>query len=238
MKHEGAERVTRSATPLPFVAILPGESLTEYVDLANRLATELEPHGPLQWDALLTIAKAMWWKQRRQRFTAARMTTAMYDPGQQLYDEALVLTAAYHALLNETEEYEIEGILGRLSETLRNHLLRECPRNRFKTSKAWARAMARKIEKRWLPAATQFGQPPAEVLMGRSAATISDEMFMRDLEVEERLEALIDRTFQRFFRLKAVENQTSFTKLRRSHPSRIDRTEGTAKRSTPAGARA
>jgi hypothetical protein len=235
---EGAERVTRSVTPMPFVAILPGESLTEFVDLANGLATELLPHGPLQWDALLTIAKAMWWKQRRQHFVAARMTTSIFDPKQPAYDEAMVLNGTYQTLLKETEEYEIEGTLGRLSETLRNYLLRECPRNKFKTSKAWARAMASEIEKRLLPPATRFGQPPADVLMGRSAATMTDEMFMRDLEVEERLEALIDRAFARFFRLKAVENQTPFTELRRSHPSGIDRTEATAKRSTPAGARA
>jgi hypothetical protein len=98
--------------------------------------------------------------------------------------------------------------------------------------------MASKIEKGLLPAATRFGQPPAEVLIGQSAAMMTNDMLMRDLEVEERLEALIDRAFQRFFRLKAVENQTPFTELRRSHRSGIDRTGSTAKRSPPAGARA
>jgi hypothetical protein len=65
MKHEGAERVRRPETYRPFVAILPGESPIEYVDLVDRLAAELCPRSLLQWDALYAIANAMWRKQRR-----------------------------------------------------------------------------------------------------------------------------------------------------------------------------
>jgi hypothetical protein len=238
MKHEGAAHVRGPSTYQPFVAILPGESPIEYLDLVDRLAAEYCPRSLLQRDALYTIANAMWRKQRHQEFAAARMTTAMFDPEQPAYDEAMVLNATLQTLLQETEEYEIEQTLGRLSATLRNYLLRECPRGKFKTTQAWARAMASKIEKELLPAATRFGQPPAEVLMGRSAATMSDEMVMRDLEIEERLDALIDRAFARFFKLKAIEDQTTFTELCRAHRSGIDRTNARAKRSRPAQARA
>jgi hypothetical protein len=124
------------------------------------------------------------------------------------------LNATYHILLNEAEEREIEQTLGRLSENLRNYLRSECPLGKFKTSKAWAHAMARKIEKELLPAATRFGPPPAEVLMARSAATMNDETFIRDLEIEERLDARIDRAYARFFKLKAIKDQTTFTELR------------------------
>jgi hypothetical protein len=238
MKHEGAEHVRRSITRHPFVAILPGESLIEYLDLVDRLAGELRPRSLLQWDALYTIANAMWHKQRRQRFTAAKLTSAMFDPEQPAYDEAMVLNATLHILLNETEEREIEQTLGRLSKNLRDCLLRECPPGKFKRSKAWARAMARNIEKELLPAARRFGQPPAEVLMARSAGTMSDETFIRDLETEERLDARIDRAYARFFKLRAIEDQTTFTELRRSFLSGVDRTSARAKRSTPRGARA
>jgi hypothetical protein len=180
----------------------------------------------------------MWQKQRRQRFTAAKITGSMFDPEQPAYDVAMVLNATYRTLLNETEEHEIAHTLGCLSENLRDYLLRECPPGKFKTSKAWARAMARNIEKKLLPAATRFGRPPAEVLMARSAATVSDETFIRDLEIEERLDARIDRAFARFFELKAIEDQTTFTELRRSYLGGIDRTSARAKRSTPNGARA
>jgi hypothetical protein len=80
MKHENAEHVRRSTTHHPFVAILPGESLIEYMDLVDRLAAELCPRGLLQWEALYTIANTMWQRQRRQYFTAAKMTNAMFDP--------------------------------------------------------------------------------------------------------------------------------------------------------------
>jgi hypothetical protein len=85
----------------------------------------------------------------------------------------MILNATYHTLLEETDEREIEATLGRLAKDLREHLLRLCPRGKFKTPKAWARAMAMKIKKGLLPAATRFGKPPAEVLMGRSAATMT-----------------------------------------------------------------
>jgi hypothetical protein len=147
MKHQDAEHVRRSIIHHPFVAILPGESLIEYLDLVDRLAAELCPRSLLQCEALYTIANAMWQKQRRQHFTAAKMTSAMFDPEQPAYDEAMVLNATLQILLNETEEREIEGTLGRLSKNLRDYLLRECPPGKFKTSKAWAHAMARKIEK-------------------------------------------------------------------------------------------
>jgi hypothetical protein len=190
------------------VAILPGENPIEYVDLVNGLAAELLPETILQWNALYDIAKSMWWKQRRQRFAEARMTGAMFDPDQPVYDEGMMLNGTFHILLKETDEREIEQTFGRLAKDLRDYLLKLCPRGEFKTPKAWARAMARKIEKVLLPAATRFGAPPAEVLMGRSAETITDDMFVRDLKIEERLEALIDRAFDRFFRLKALEHQT------------------------------
>ena len=74
--------------------------------------------------------------------------------------------------------------------------------------------------------------------MARSAATMSDETFIRDLETEERLDARIDRAYARFFKLKAIEDQTTFTELRRSYLSSIDRTSARAKRSAPRGARA
>ena len=65
MKHQDAEHVRRSIIHHPFVAILPGESLIEYLDLVDRLAAELCPRSLLQWDALYAIANAMWRKQRR-----------------------------------------------------------------------------------------------------------------------------------------------------------------------------
>jgi hypothetical protein len=238
MKQQGAEGVRRTITHQPFVAILPGESLIEYVDLVDGLAAELLPEGFLQWDALHTIAKSMWWKQRRQHFTAATMTTAMFDPDQRAYDEALVLNGLYHTLLGETGEREIEQTLGRLAKDLRDYLLSQCPRGKSRTSKAWARAMRKTIEKVLLPAATRFGELPAEVLMGRSAATVTDEMFMRDLEIEERLDTLIDRAFARFFRLKAIEYQITFTELRRWDRNATDRTNASATRSSTGGARA
>jgi hypothetical protein len=215
MNQQGADHIRRTLTRAPFVAILPGENLIEYAELVEELAAELLPETTLQWDALHTIAKSIWWKQRRQHFAAAKITAAMFDPDQPTYDEPMVLNATYHTLLEETDEREIEATLGRLAKDLREHLLRLCPRGEFKTPKAWARAIAMKIKKQVLPAASRFGEPPAEVLMGRSAATITDDMFVRDLEIEERLDAMIDRAFERFFRLKELQDQVTFTELRR-----------------------
>ena len=127
MKHEESEHVRRSITRHPFVAILPGESLIEYLDLVDRLAAELCSRSLLQWNALYTTANAMWQKQRRQHFTAAKMTSAMFDPEQPAYDEAMVLNATLQILPKETEELEIERTLGRLSKDLLDYIKRPRP---------------------------------------------------------------------------------------------------------------
>ena len=109
MNQQGARRIRHTYIRAAFAAILPGEDLIAYVDMLEELAAELLPDTSLQWDALYTIAKSIWWKRRRQLFVAARRAAAMFDPDQPSYDEPMVLIATYHTLLEETDEREIGG---------------------------------------------------------------------------------------------------------------------------------
>ena len=66
-------------------AILPGEDAREFENLFGQLA----PDGPVEEDLVLTLAKCIWRKRRYQRFLAAKVTAAKFDPSHEGYDGAL-----------------------------------------------------------------------------------------------------------------------------------------------------
>src|SRR6476659_1244967 len=95
-------------------AILPGENPLEFEMLRGRLAEELSPDGPLEEDQVLTVAKCIWRKQRYQRFLAARVMAAKFDPGHEAYDEAMALNGFYHAIDGATHFGEVRQSLDQL----------------------------------------------------------------------------------------------------------------------------
>ena len=70
-------------------AILPGEDAREFENLFGQLASEYAPDGPVEEDLVLTLAKCIWRKRRYQRFLAAKVTAAKFDPSHEGYDGAL-----------------------------------------------------------------------------------------------------------------------------------------------------
>jgi hypothetical protein len=205
-------------------AILPGENPLEFELLHTRLAEEWAPDGPLEEDALCTMAKCIWRKRRYQRFNAAKNTAAQFDPDHKAYDEAMALNGFYQVLLQETAEHELRRMLGRLGGHFAEHLRNKCPKPKFKVTKAWVKAMRREIENVLMPAATRFGSPPDEVLMSQSAAFLTDEVFARELEFEKQLEAELKEARNQLFEIKKAKRQIQFREIRRferRHPSRL-----------------
>jgi len=114
-------------------AILPGENPLEVEMLCARLAEELSPDGPLEEDQVLTIAKCLWDKQRRQRFLAARVMAAKFEPSHMAYDGAMALNAFLHAIDGATHFGEVWQSLGQLGGHFADHLDAKCPRREFQT---------------------------------------------------------------------------------------------------------
>src|SRR6266480_7907283 len=122
-------------------AILPGENPVEFELLHTRLAEEWVPDGPLEDDAVYTMAKCIWRKRRYQRFNAARNTAAKFDPDHEAYDEQESLTVFRRLLLQQTNDEGVIQLLSRLGGHLADYLRDKSPRRNFKTVKAWIKAM-------------------------------------------------------------------------------------------------
>jgi hypothetical protein len=205
-------------------AILPGENPIGFELLRAEVAEELVPDGPVEEDLVSTIAKCIWRKQRYQRFVMAKMTAAKFDPSHKAYDEGMALRTFQHALTVETAGHELERFLGRLGGHLADHLAAKCPKRNFATAELWVDAMKREVEEVLIPAAERFGTPPDEVLIAQSAEVLTDDLFARELEFEERIDAIMERAFDGLAKVKATKRQVTLREVRRfanSHSVRV-----------------
>ena len=153
----------------------------------------------------------------------AKRTAASFDPDHEGYDEDAALRGFYQVLLKETDEVELMRWLNRFGGHLANDLREKCPRQKFDTVAAWIEAMQLEIMNLYLRA-TRFGPVPDEVLMGQSAAFLTDEVFARELDLEERIDAQLKQALDRFFKIKAAKGQISFRahqRFDRSHSPRL-----------------
>jgi hypothetical protein len=195
--------------------ILPGENPLEFEMLHGQVAEELSPDGPLEEDLVLTIAKCLWRKQRFQRFLAARVMAAKFDPSHMAYDEAMALNAFFHAIDGATHFGEVRRSLGRLGGHFADHLDAECPRRKFQAVEDWVKAMQEEVQKVLLPAATRFKDPPDEVRIEQSSAVLTDDVFARELEFEELNNRILEQALARLERIKRSKRQTSFREAQR-----------------------
>ena len=203
-------------------AILPGENPLEFEMLRGRLAEELSPDGPLEEDQVLTVAKCIWRKQRYQRFLAARVMAAKFDPGHEAYDEAMALNGFYHAINGATHFGEVRQSLDQLGGHFADHLDAKCPREKFQTLEDWVKAMQEEVQKVLLPAATRFGDPPDEVLIQQSSAILTDDVFARELGFEERIDRKLEQARAELEKIKKSKQQTSFREAQRLRRARRD----------------
>jgi len=194
-------------------AILPGENPLEFEMLRGRLAEELSPDGPLEEDQVLTVAKCIWRKQRYQRFLAARVMAAKFDPGHEAYDEAMALNGFYHAIDGATHFGEVRQSLDQLGGHFADHLNAKCPRREFRTAEDWFKAMQKEFQKRLPPAATRFADPPT---------ILTDDVLARELEFEEWIDKIIAQALTRLEKIKKSKQQTSFREAQRLRRARRD----------------
>lgn len=204
-------------------AILPGENPLEFERLHARVAEEWVPDGPAEENIVFTIAKYGWHKLRIQRFFAAKVAAAKFDPKHQAYDAEVVLRAFYQVLCHDLAEDEVEPWLRRLGRGPANHLRNRCRRQSFETAEAWIEALRMETISMYRQA-SRFGSPPDEVLMNQSAAVLTDEVLARQLEFEARIDAELTRAVDRLVKIKAAKRQITFREVQRfnrTHPVRL-----------------
>jgi hypothetical protein len=188
-------------------AVLPGEDPEEFEALHADLVAEWLPMGPTEEEAVLSIAHAMWRKRRLQKFLKIRLGQNFLDPNHPSYDEFDALTAFLAALRTGREE-AVEAVEERcLKPDMPKSLLRKFLPSAFPSTAERARAIIADIEKQLL-AEEQLRQVPGYGrygLMIQTAATYTDEVVDKELTLDARLDAMIERAVKRLVQTKAFK---------------------------------
>jgi len=152
------------------------------------------------------MAKGMWLKRRSQRFFDIQLTKNISDPHHPSYDECFTLKA-FAALLRSQPEDAFDNFANRC---LTGHSIRylqdKVPRKKFGSYSKWTEAMINEISAVLIPSLTIKDREGQQWLgMIQSAGTFSAEVFDREIALDERLNAMIDRATKRLIQIKAMK---------------------------------
>lgn len=178
------------------IAILPGEDPREFERLHSALVEEWEPEGETENDAVLSLTKGVWRKRRVQKFVEAQVIKTTVDPSLPSFDETLGLIA-FAGLMRDRPETAFEEHASRCPDKIK-HLTWRVPRSKFGTTSEWAQAVVQEIYSVLLPE-SMITAPFA------SAAALSDDVFKKELALDERIDAMIDRAVKRLIQIKAMK---------------------------------
>jgi hypothetical protein len=196
---------------------MPGEDVREYAELCTALVDEWEPSGPTEIDAVFSLADLMWRKLRAQRFLRTKLIERTFDPRSPTFDERRGFGLFILCLRSEPET-AFERIASRLltAATIR-HLKQKFPRCNYQSTSEWAEAVITEIKSILLPAAPpsleatvpgegDLPEPLRQIpIRWKVNASIQNakEDLEADLNLRQRLDAMIHRQLKHLIQLKA-----------------------------------
>jgi hypothetical protein len=214
------------------VELLPWEDPNEYEELCARLMEEHQPDGPLQEECVKSIASYMWRKRRvrdkRNFDTAAALERVenrelwqeppplfdtneertmhafretLGDPRAKPRDDYEQLLRFSASLYGDMRGQFLELNISMLPAEFSAHLREKVPRQRFESPADWIVALKKEVDTVLMPMVRKRA-PQASAYFETAAAFLTGDRVIEDLDVEERLDAAIDRTLKRFWQLK------------------------------------
>jgi hypothetical protein len=216
---------------------IPGEDVREFADLYAELIVEWQPSGPTEADAVYSLADLMWRKRRAQKMLRAKLIASTYDPGSPAFDERRGLNFFISCLRSEPETaFERPASVLLRADSI-SHLTRKFPRSNYQSTSEWAEAVIAEIKSVLLPAACPSLEPaePGEGdlpeplrTMVVGASILRKKELEDELNLRERLEAMIDRKVKHLIQLKAMKQMLRQTAAARDdqQPKRITARKG------------
>jgi hypothetical protein len=201
----------RSAT------VLPGEDKKEYLQLVDELVEEWKPNGATEFEAVLTIADARWRKLRAQKYRKIRLLQNRLDIKHQSFDEDLGLVMFVGEISARPEYFDTAA-----AAFLRPHkiddLKRKFPRQNFASNEEWIQAIVDEITLELeiepppqLPEKLMAGFKSFHTMINnraltnQAAATFTDDVIERELGIDERFDAIIDKAIKRLILIKGAK---------------------------------
>jgi len=192
--------------------IVPGEDPEEFQTLYSDLIREWAPAGATEEDAVLSIAKAIWRKDRAQKFLEVQVTKNFLDPSHPSYDKDLALISLA-AVLRVSPDVGFEVYASHFLQADKvKYLTHKFPRSNFKSPQEWAEALINEIKFKLPP---EFDPMAKLGWLASAAATFTDDFFENEVRLDERLDIMIDRAVKRLIQIKAMKQMLGQTSAER-----------------------
>jgi hypothetical protein len=208
------------------MTILPGEDSRRFAQLHSDLIEEWKPVGPTEHDAVLTIAKCIWRKDRVQMFLLSKFTACQRDATHPSYNAVTAL----HALckLLEIDPDILDSRVYSVSEELRLRLNADFPPEDFRSKSERVRAIQNEIKSNILPR-LQLMPKPVEVSFIESADIMKPEDLLHEITSDEQHDAMLERAMKRLLQgrtMKQMLGQSALNKFEQGRLLRVVSRQG------------
>jgi hypothetical protein len=219
------------------ITILPGEDAIEFRRLLLALIVEWNPVGPTEDNTVLSIAEAMWRKERIQKFIQVRLYDDKSNPHHPSYDEAWTLQSLAFGMKVDPERAFKEMRPAALRADTAYYLEEKFPSENYASTSEWAQAVIDEINTVLIPARSLDKLGPevdvqtieAQAAFMQSAQSLWGDLLEKEIALIERQEAIIDRLTKRLIQIKAAKQMLAQTaSLRASREQSKLLTEQTA----------
>jgi hypothetical protein len=194
--------------------ILLKEDPKEFEELHKSLVSEWNAEGPTQLDAVMTLATSMWRKRRIGQWRLGQMEKFIRVDGRlerkndrQVDRVVTFLEETRSAVPGSITE---ECLQAKLGKNIADDLKRIAPRAKYKTDDDWLKVICSKLDD-WIVRNVILG----DELEKLEDIYSDDDFISKELALEERLDAQIDRAIKRLIQTKTVKEIFS----RNSRPS-------------------
>ena len=213
---------------------IPGEDPRQFIELHSALIAEWQPSGRTEHDLVFGLADLMWRKIRAQKYLQIILMRNSFDPRSPFFDEAYGLYNFTFELRTQPElAFEKAADLWLLPEKI-TYLKEKFPRSSYQSTSEWAQAVIDEIETILLPAIPRLEAPEpwekvecgieealtmAAEAQTAAVVTHAKELFEEELNLRERLDAMIDRKVKQLIQVKAMKQMLRQTSaLREDEP--------------------
>ena len=218
--------------------LFPWEDVEEFEALQRSLQDEWKPSGALEEDAVFTILTCIWRKRRirdkRNLDTLAALQEREVEdltaqplpffdtnleknnysmsnrPASDVRDRVSQLLGFSSSLYGRLDGRFLDLSIGMLGEEFSTHLKQEVPKENYSTTPEWVQAIKREVDEVLLQRVRAEMASPVN-LAAKAAAFITTDRIIEDLVLEERLDAMIDRTIRRLAQGKMMKQVAGLT---------------------------
>jgi hypothetical protein len=200
--------------------VIHGEDPREFEALHSAVIDEWKPSGPTEQEGVFSLADLFWRKLRLRKFLRAKLTADAFDPRHPAFDEEWGMLRFNYFMRVEPETAFEQQASNCLRRDKINYLKEKFPRSNYQSGSDWAEAIIKEIRTVLLPArlssdGSEAGELTASLsetwrqmaCEGRLTIAIinASAFFDHELDLRERLDAMIVRQFKYLVQLKTMK---------------------------------